>query len=109
MRGGYNALHVAQLVDADPEFAVDVSRGNFCIATCKDVRVDADTYRHAVAIDVTKLFKDADVVNVYVHAILNGALDLLNTHTVWGINDLFRPETCAQPDLYLFNRDGIKS
>ncbi len=57
-----------QLVYGNAKFAINMPGGNFVVAACHNVRVEADAYRVAIAIPGAKLLQYRDVVYVDIHA-----------------------------------------
>src|SRR5688572_18879730 len=62
-----NAFNMADLVDGYTELAINMTCGNFEVASCHDMRIKTDAYRVRISKPVSELFEQRDVVDVEVY------------------------------------------
>ena len=80
---------MGQLVNGNTEFGVDMPRGYLCIPSGQNMRIDADTHRNGIAIDMAKLFQNGYVIDIDPYPKACAFLDLLNGNAVGSENDVF--------------------
>jgi len=98
---------VGYLVDADPEFGVDMPDADFGVPPRHDVRVDTDTNRNA-GVALSELLQDLDIVDVDPYALSHGLTDLAQAYAVGRKQDIVRVEARQQTQFHFLDGYSIQ-
>ncbi len=98
---------MAQLVNADAEFRIDMAYGNVGISSSHNVRIEAHTNRHGAAVFVAKLLQNHQVVDIDAHAFSHRHINFFHAHTVGRVQNALRRKACAQPQPHFLYGHGI--
>src|SRR5690606_38122344 len=106
---GNNAFHMSQLVHADTELAIDMAGADALVATCENVRVDADADRYPTTLHMAATLMYGYAVNVDMDTQFNCFFIFRQGYHVGRKEDLIRQKACPQSDHRLLNAHHVQA